>query len=169
MPFSSNVHPCEAPDLPRGRSRRPDTRRMPPAPLLHHSVALGTPLGKKISPQRPGWRRHAKMRRGGPDLRAEGRSSPPRVVYDEYARILSRRQHRIAPIPWSMSICCRPARRAVPNVYFGTNAASDPRLFETCVMSIRRMSIPTAHMLKEACRAPRQASCRSMSTPLRLS
>jgi len=48
-----------------------------------------------------------------------------------------------------------PARRAVPNVYLRTSAASDPMQNETCIMSIRMMSIPAADMLKVACLAHR--------------
>jgi len=43
-------------------------------------------------------------------------------------------------------------RRAVPNLYLKTNAASDPMQNETCIISIRMMSIPAADMLKVACR-----------------
>jgi len=142
---------------------------MPHASLLHRSVALGTPVGKKNSQRWPGGPSHAKCEEAGQTgaQRADLRRQAPK--YDEYARIPSRRRPRIEHIAWSMSMRCCPARRAVPNVYLRTSAASDPMQVKTCIMSIRMLSIPAADMLKVACLAHRPSSYRSMLTRRRIS
>jgi len=133
------------------------------------SRLLGTPVGKKNSQRRLGGPSHAKYEETGQTgaQRADLRRQAPE--YDEYARIPSRRRHRIEHIAWSTSMRCCPARRAVPNVQLRTSAASDLMQVETCIMSIRMLSIPAADMLKVACLAHRPSSYRSMSTRRRLS
>ena len=144
--------------MPVSASDAPYTQHMPPSSLLHRLVALGTPVGKKNSQWRPGGPSHAKCKETGQTgaQRADLRRQAPE--YDEYARIPSRRWHRIEHIAWSTSMRCCPARRAVPNVYLRTSAASDPIQVESesCIKSIRMLSIPAADMLKIACLGRRE-------------
>ena len=149
---------------------RPDTQHMPPASLLHRSVALGTPVGKKNSQRRPGGPSHAKCEETGQTGAQRADLCRQAPEYDEYARIPSRRtSSNILHGAWSTSMRCCPARRAVPNVYLRTSAASDLMQVETCIMSIRMLSIPAADMLKVACLAHRPSSYRSILTRRRIS
>ena len=65
------------------------TQHMPPASLLHRSVALGTPVGNENSQQRPGGPGHAKYGETAQTCARRADFRRQASEYDEYARIPS--------------------------------------------------------------------------------